>query len=329
MEDLCVFTENGIYCPQGGFYIDPLRPVDRAIITHAHADHARFGSKRYLSSSLNRNILKLRLGQEIDLSTMQYGETQRINGVKISFHPAGHIWGSSQIRLEYKGEIWVAGGDYKVENDGFSGVFEPVKCHTFISESTFALPVFDWQPQSTVINEINSWWLNNQKENKTSILCAYALGKAQRIIASLDQSIGTIYVHGAINNVNEALTASGAVLPKTKYVTSEIENTQYSGQLVVAPSSALGTSWIKKFKPFEVASVSGWMQIRGIKKRRNTGRGFILSDHADWKGLINAIENTGAERVIVNHGYSDVLSRWLHEKGYNSQSAESLKIKES
>ncbi|MEQ8548250.1 MAG: ligase-associated DNA damage response exonuclease [Cyclobacteriaceae bacterium] len=324
MKDLCVFTENGIYCPAGDFFIDPHKPVEKAVITHAHADHARFGSKKYLSNTLNNHILRLRLGKDIDLSTMSYGEQKELNGVKISFHPAGHIWGSSQVRLEYKGEVWVIAGDYKVEDDGFSGVFEPVKCHTFITESTFALPVFDWKPQSEVIEDINNWWLKNQAENKVSILCAYSLGKAQRLIANIDHSIGKVFVHGAIHNVNEALLASGAVLPKTFYVESEMNKNQYSGQMVIAPSSAIGTSWVRKFKPFELATVSGWMQIRGIKQRRNAGHGFVLSDHADWKGLNEAIKSTQAERVIVNHGYTDIYSRWLAEQGYQSQTAESL-----
>lgn len=324
MSDLCCFTESGIYCKEGDFFIDPWKPVDRAVITHAHADHARWGHKKYLAQKLNKNILKLRLGKEINLSLMDYGDSRMMNGVKISFHPAAHVWGSSQVRLESKGEVWVVSGDYKLENDGFSGAFEPVKCHTFITESTFGLPVFKWRPQSAVFDEINQWWEQNKSEGKTSILCAYALGKAQRLIHGINHSIGQVFVHGAVDNVNKALVADGAKLPETIYAGSEVNKERYKGNLIIAPSSALGTTWIRKFQPIEVATVSGWMQIRGIKRRRNSGKGFVMSDHADWQGLNKAVEATTAERVIVTHGYTDVFSRWLNEKGLNSQVVETL-----
>lgn len=318
MNDLCTFTERGIYCPQGNFYIDPWQPVDQAIITHAHSDHARWGHSKYLAQTQNKEILKLRLGQDINLATIDYGETISMNGVKVSFHPAGHIWGSAQVRLEHQGQVWVISGDYKVENDGFSGSFEPVKCHTFITESTFGLPVFKWKPQGEVINEINDWWRKNKAEGKTSILCAYALGKAQRIIANVDQTIGTIYVQGAVDNVNKALQRDGAQLPETIYAGPEIDKKLYPGSLVITPSSSIGTSWMRKFNPYELATVSGWMQIRGIKRRRNSGHGFVLSDHADWEGLNQAVASTGAERVFVTHGYTDVFSRWLEQQGLES-----------
>lgn len=315
MTPLMTFTNRGIYCPQGNFYIDPWKPVYQALITHAHADHARWGHKKYLAQKLNKNILKLRLGSDVNLETVDYGENRNINGVKVSFYPAGHIWGSSQIRIEHKGEVWVASGDYKLENDGFSGAFEPVTCDTFITESTFGLPVFKWQAQTEVMHDINSWWRTNQSEGKTSILCAYALGKAQRLICNLDPGIGKIYVHGAIDNVNKALVRDGANLPETTHVNPEIKKKEYAGSLVITPSSSIGTGWMKKFHPYEVASVSGWMQIRGIKRRRNSGHGFVMSDHADWDGLNQAVALSGAERVYVTHGYTDVFSRWLEQQG--------------
>lgn len=317
-ENLCTYTEKGIYCPQGDFYIDPWQPVEKAVITHAHSDHARWGHKQYLAQKLNREILKLRLGQDIKLETKEYGEPVSINGVKVSFHPAGHIWGSSQVRLEYQGEIWVVSGDYKVEADGFSGAFEPIKCHTFITESTFGLPVFKWKPQREVIEEINGWWKKNKSDGKVSILCAYALGKAQRIIYNIDHGIGDVYVHGAVENVNQALVRDGAKLPKTIYASADIDKAKYPGSLVIAPSSAVGTSWMRKFNPYELATVSGWMQIRGIKRRRNSGHGFVMSDHADWEGLNQAVAATGAERIFVTHGYTEVFSRWLEQQGLES-----------
>lgn len=324
MKELLTFTEKGIYCEKGGFYIDPWKPVDQAVITHAHADHARWGSKKYLAQELNKDILQLRLGPEIDLQTLPYREPLRINGINVSFHPAGHIWGSSQVRVEYKGEVWVASGDYKVENDGFSGSFEPVKCHTFITESTFGLPVFRWTPQSDVINDINGWWRKNAAEGKSSILCAYALGKAQRLLYNLDLSIGKIFAHGAVVNVNEALKASGARLPEVKYAGNEVDKKEYRGSLIITPSSSMGTTWMNKFQPFEVATVSGWMNIRGIKRRRNAGHGFVLSDHADWEGLNQAVEATGAEKILVTHGYSEAFSRWLKERGYDADVVETF-----
>lgn len=315
---LLSFREEGIYCAQGDFYIDPWRPVKHAVLTHAHADHARPGSERYLAMSSNASILRLRLGEHIRLQVLSYNESLSINGVKVSFHPAGHIWGSAQVRVEYRGEVWVVSGDYKVEDDGFSGAFEPVPCHTFITESTFGLPIFNWKPQGQVIQEINEWWSRNSAEGKTSIICAYALGKAQRILNNVDHSIGPVFVQGAVANVNAALQENGALLKPYTYVSPELPKNAYPGSLVITPSSALGTSWMRRFLPYEVATVSGWMQVRGIKRRRNAGQGFVLSDHADWKGLNLAVAATGADQVFVTHGYTHAYARWLGEHGIRS-----------
>ena len=315
MNGLLSYTESGIYCEQGDFFIDPWKPVAKAIITHAHSDHARPGNQWYLAQRLNKEILKHRLGADINLELMDYGDHRLINGVKVSFHPAGHIWGSSQVRVEYKGEVWVVSGDYKLGNDGFSGEFEPVPCHTFITETTFGLPVFKWKPQTEVIGQINNWWQQNANDGKTSILCAYALGKAQRLLANVDHSIGEIYVQGAVANVNEALERDGAKLPKYTYASPDVDKSLYKGSLLITPSSSIGTSWMRKFQPYEVATVSGWMQIRGIKRRRNSGHGFVMSDHADWDELNQAIAATRAERVYVTHGYTDVFQRWLEQQG--------------
>jgi putative mRNA 3-end processing factor len=321
---LIEFTPQGMYCPQAGMHIDPWQPVDKAIITHAHGDHARRGNKYYLAHSTSEHVLRLRLGENISLQTIEYNEPMFVNGVKISFHPAGHIVGSSQIRLEYGGEVWVASGDYKTETDDLSQPFEPVRCHTFISESTFGLPVYQWRPQSEIFEEINQWWKENQQADKVSILFGYSLGKAQRILQNLDTSIGKIFVHGAIWHTNEALQQDGISLPEVIRVNRELAHQIYRGGLVLAPPSAMATPWIRKFAPYATASASGWMTLRGAKRRKALDRGFVLSDHADWNGLNTAIEATGAQRVYVTHGYKSAFARYLTEKGIEAYEADTL-----
>lgn len=315
---LLSFTDKGIYCHQGRFYIDPWRPVNKAIITHAHSDHARWGSKYYLSHHHSLPVLRHRLGQDINVEGIDYGQTIQINGVTISFHPAGHIPGSAQVRVEYKGEVWVASGDYKTENDGFCTPFEPVPCNVFITESTFGLPIYKWQSQKEIFQEVNKWWQKNKDEGKTSVLCGYSLGKAQRILTNVDPSIGKIFVHGAIYNTNEALKSTGIKLPETERVTKESDKKEFPGSLVVAPPSALASPWIRKFRPLSSAIGSGWMNLRGAKRRRAVDRGFILSDHADWPGLNEAVKATGAEMVYVTHGYTAAFSKWLNSQGIAS-----------
>ncbi len=324
MTHLLVVNENGIYCPEANVYIDPWKPVEKALITHAHSDHARWGSRYYLAQKKNKDILKLRLGQDINLQTVEFNESVSINNVKFSFHPAGHIYGSSQVRVEYKGEVWVVTGDFKLHEDNVSDTFEPIICDTIITESTFGLPVFKWKDQKEVFRQINDWWINNATENKASVICAYALGKAQRIIKNVDSSIGEIFVHGSINNVNHALTSSGLSLPKTSYATADIPKDRFRKSLIIAPPSAMGTSWIRRFGDYEVATVSGWMNIRGIKRRRNAGKGFVISDHADWDELNQAVSESRASKVYVTHGYTDVFSRWLNQSGIEAYVMDTL-----
>lgn len=315
---LITSTEKGLYCAQGDFYIDPWKPVPRALITHAHADHAVYGHHQYISTIDSIPILKYRLGNHIQITGYPYRDTFTINGVTISFHPAGHIFGSAQVKLEYRGEIWVFSGDYKTEDDTISTPLEVVPCHTFISECTFGLPSFRWQPQQVVFDEINAWWRENKQAGKTSILCVYALGKAQRIVKHLDVGIGDIYTHGAIQNTHDVLQACGLKLPKTQ----KPENKQYPdafrGSMVLTVPSVLGTSWMKKFPDPDSAVVSGWMAMRGTRRRRGVEKGFVLSDHADWQGLTDTIKQTGAERIYVTHGYTRLFSRWLSDQGYNA-----------
>lgn len=316
---LLQFTEKGIFCERANVYIDPWKPVDYAIITHAHADHSRWGNKFYLSHHLSKPIIQHRLGSDIHIESMEYGEHRTINGVDFSFYPAGHIIGSAQVRVAYKGEVWVASGDYKLEDDGFSTPFEPVRCNTFITECTFGLPVFKWQDQKEVFEEINSWWRKNKAEDKVTILTGYSLGKAQRLIQGIDPSIGRIFTHGAIEKTNEIIRDMGVELNETTYVRPEINKNEYKGALVIAPPSALGTSWQKKFQPFEVGIASGWMKMRGPRRRRSVDRGFVLSDHADWEGLNTAIKATECEKVIVTHGYTNIFSKWLNDQGIATQ----------
>lgn len=317
---LLLFNDCGIYCPAGDFYIDPWKPVDKAVITHAHSDHARWGNSKYLGHHLSREVLKYRLG-EISLQTMEYGETVSINGVQVSFYPAGHVIGSAQVRVEYKGEVWVVSGDYKLEDDGLSAPFEPVICHTFISECTFGMPVYKWKDPAEVHDEINNWWRLNRAAGRTSVIAGYSLGKAQRILQHLDLSTGPVFLHGAIANTHEALARNGVSLPSAQRVGQQNSKEELRGAMVICPPSALGSPWMRRFQPYSFGYCSGWMSLRGAKRRMAADRGFMLSDHADWPGLMQAIDATSCECVYLTHGYTASFARYLVEKGYNAQEA--------
>ncbi|MDD9723381.1 ligase-associated DNA damage response exonuclease [Sulfitobacter sp. PR48] len=312
------FTEKGIYCPAGDFYIDPWRPVERALITHGHADHARSGMGSYLATHAALPVMRHRLG-DIRAEGIAFGETRRIGGADVSFHPAGHVPGSAQIRVALGGEVWVVSGDYKLVDDGFSEAFAPVKCHHFITESTFGLPVFRWMPQRDVAGQINSWWASCAAAGKTAFLGAYALGKAQRLLSMLDPEIGPILTHGAVEATNAVLRDQGLRLPATIHATDAVDPKQHPGAIVVSPPSALGSKWARRFGPQESAFASGWMALRGVRRRRAGDRGFVISDHADWPGLLSAITETGAENIYVTHGYTDVFTRYLNENGWQAQ----------
>jgi len=318
--DLVVARPEGLYCPSGDFYIDPWRPVERSIITHAHGDHARRGNGHYLAAAPGEGILRSRLGDDIRLQTLAYGERLEHHGVTLSFHPAGHVLGSAQVRLEYQGEVWVASGDYKVEPDGTCAPFEPVRCHTFITESTFGLPIYRWPSQAEIFAGIDAWWRANAAAGKASVLFAYAFGKAQRILHGIDASIGPILVHGAVEPLNEVYRAGGVHLPPTRYAGDIARNDPLLRQaLILAPPSAGGSTWMRRFGDYSDAFASGWMLLRGTRRRRGVDRGFALSDHADWPGLLWAIEQTGAERVMVTHGQVNVLVRHLREQGLDAR----------
>ncbi len=312
------FTEKGIYCLKGDFFIDPWKPVSRAVITHAHSDHARPGSENYLCHRLTKPLLQLRLGDN-PYQTVEWGETVFINGIRVSLHPAGHIIGSSQIRIEDGGEIWVVSGDYKTENDGLSGPFESIRCHYFVTESTFGLPVYKWKPQEDIFSDIQNWILKNQAARKNSVLIAYSLGKAQRLLPCLAAMHVPIYVHGAIWNIHQTLIQAGVILPEVQKITPEMSRGFFKESVIIAPPGAEGSSWMKRMLPYSVGVCSGWMQVRGNRKRRNADAGFALSDHADWQGLIDAIKSTGAEKIYSTHGFQAQLSRYLREKGLEAE----------
>jgi putative mRNA 3-end processing factor len=319
---LLEFTDCGIYCRQADAYIDPWKAVDRALITHAHADHSRWGMKHYLAHPVSIPVMRLRLGEDISVQAIEYGAPVVINGVEFTYFPAGHIPGSAQIRCVYKGESWVVSGDYKLEADGISTPFEPVACQHFITESTFGLPVYTWQSQAEIFEEINGWWAQNAAEGRCSVIFGYSLGKAQRILKNIDLSIGPVYCHGAVQNTNEVLQPYLPFLSQMRRVEGAEKKAEYRQALIVAPPSAMGTPWMRKFAPFSTGVCSGWMTLRGAKRRRAADRGFVLSDHADWPGLNTAVLATGAEHVYATHGYSAAYARYISESFTGIEAAE-------
>lgn len=310
---LIQFTDKGLYCAAGGFYIDPWKPVERAVITHAHSDHARPGSGSYLCHSYTRPLLQLRLGDN-NYQTLEWNEPLTVNDVKISLHPAGHMIGSSQVRIESKGEVWVVSGDYKVEDDGISGAFEPVSCDVFITESTFGLPVYNWKPQEEIYENIRQWILRNHAAGNTSVLLAYSMGKAQRVLQCVSALGIPIFLHGAVYNVQQTLQEAGWKMPPAAKAGAGAGR----GSIVIAPGIADGTPWMKQFHPYNIGICSGWMQVRGHLRRSNADAGFALSDHADWYGLLKAVKATGARKVFVTHGFQSAFSRYLNEIGIAS-----------
>ena len=318
-KDMLIVTDDGLFCRAGGFHIDPWRPVERAVVTHAHSDHARWGCRRYLAPESGVRLLSTRLGPDVDVAGVPWLQPVTIGDATVSFHPAGHILGSAQIRVEVAGEVWVVSGDYKTDSDATCAPFEPVRCHTFVTESTFGLPIYRWAPQSETFAEINAWWRKNKDESRASVLCGYSLGKAQRLISGLDAGIGSIFTHGSVERVCTDYRAEGVPLPPTTPVWSTPPKTKYDGAMIIGPPSVAGTPWMKRFGDFRMAFASGWMQIRGTRRRRAVDRGFALSDHADWPGLLGAIQATGATRILATHGYIAPLVRWLREHGYEAE----------
>jgi putative mRNA 3-end processing factor len=307
-------TERGLYCEAGDFYIDPWQPVDRAVVTHAHSDHLSRDSRAYLFARPAEHLFAVRLESRQGLQPLEYGETITLKDVKVSLHPAGHILGSAQVRVELNGEVWVFTGDYKTQPDPTCAPFELVKCHTFITEATFGLPIYRWPEPQEEFEKINAWWRSNQADGITSVIYGYSLGKAQRILAGLDASIGPVYTHGAIERLNQAYRRSGIQLPSAPRAT-QVEHPQWDKALIIAPLSARATPWTRRFGTQSSGFASGWMRVRGARRRRAIDRGFVLSDHVDWPALQEVIRQTGAGRIYVTHGYTHVLARWLQEQG--------------
>ncbi len=321
--------ECGLLCEAGAFRVDPWRPVERALITHAHSDHAVPGCGSYLASPTGAVVLRERLGPDARIESVPWGQPVRIGDVQVSLHPAGHILGSAQVRVERvagdpapdEGGIWIVSGDYKDRPDRTCEPLETVACDTFLTESTFGLPVYRWPDERGVLGEIDEWWRQNAAIGRTSLLYAYALGKAQRVLAGIDRSIGPIGVHGALLRMNAAYRACGVALPEVVHVNEETLPLLRGNGLIVAPPSAAGGTWARRLEGPEGLSeafVSGWMRVRGTRRWRSLDRGFVLSDHADWPGLLATIERTGARRIGVTHGYAQPLARWLAERGYES-----------
>jgi putative mRNA 3-end processing factor len=313
-------TAAGLFCAAGGFYIDPWQPVDRAVITHAHGDHLTSGSRAYLCSEASRRLVVQRLGSGAPVSAVADGELVTMDGVRVSLHPAGHILGSSQVRVEHQGEVWVASGDYKRLPDLTCAPFEPQRCHAFITEATFALPVFRWDPPAQTVQEICDWWDEMRAAGRPAILFGYALGKSQRVLSELTRCTDRpVYVHGALVEAIEAYRAAGVPMVPTLRATEEARGRSFAGELIIAPLSARGSVWMRRFGDHSSAFASGWMRVRGARRRRAYDRGFALSDHADWQGLLDTVKDTTAERVFVTHGYTAELTRFLTEGGIDAQ----------
>jgi putative mRNA 3-end processing factor len=314
-------TDRGLYCEAGDFHVDPWAAVDRAVVTHAHGDHLAWGCRSYLVTEDGLGVSRIRVGAEASIRPLPYGQTLDINGVRVSLHPAGHILGSAQVRLEHRGEVWVVSGDYKTDPDPTCRPFEPVRCHTFVTESTFGLPIYRWPPQADVLHDVNLWWRANQQAGRTTLLYGYALGKAQRLLAGLDPAIGPILTHGAVERMVAAYREAGVALPPTTHAAA-MERADRGRAIVLAPPSADGSTWVRRFGEHATAFASGWMLIRGTRRRRSLDRGFPLSDHVDWPSLLAAIAATGAGRILVTHGYTGPVVRWLREHGLEADAVE-------
>ena len=315
-EALLALTEAGLYCSRGDFYIDPWRPVPRAFITHAHSDHARWGMGSYTCAEVGAGLLRRRVGDDASIAVARPGEELLVGDVTVSFHPAGHVLGSSQIRVSDGREVWVCTGDYKRGDDPTCAPFEVVPCDVLITEATFALPIYSWAPGEVTAREILAWWDDGVRRGHACVLFCYALGKAQRILGELARLVDRpVYVHGAIEPLVEAYRDAGVRLLPTVKVADTEKGRRFAGELILAPPGAYGSTWLRRFGDYETGFASGWMRVRGNRRRQGLDRGFVLSDHADWSGLLTTIADCGAKRVLATHGYKDVLARACREAG--------------
>ncbi|WP_313928476.1 ligase-associated DNA damage response exonuclease [Pseudoxanthomonas sp.] len=316
--DIVQLRPEGLYCPAGDFHIDPWRPVATAVITHGHGDHARIGMGCYHAVHECMPVLRWRLGEQT-FHPHAYGESFKLGSARVSLHSAGHVLGSAQVRIEVDGEVWVASGDYKRQPDPTCAPFEVVPCDVFITEATFALPVYRWPDTGAEVARIVDWRRACAARGRTAVLYAYALGKAQRILAELARfDEPPVFLHGAVDTGVQVYRQAGIDLIATEPVGEQPKGKDYAGRLVIAPPSAAGSTWIRRFRDAEHGFASGWMRLRGNRRRRNYDRGFVLSDHADWPALLDTIEQTGARRVIATHGSTDALIRYLRERGHDA-----------
>jgi putative mRNA 3-end processing factor len=318
-------TDRGLAIGSGGLHIDPRGPVQRAVITHAHADHTCKGSRHYLAAREGSHILRTRLGNDATIQFLEYGESVDIDGCRLSLHPAGHILGSAQVRIEHRGHVTVFSGDYKIQPDPTCTPFELLRCNRFITESTFGLPVYRWDDPARVFEDIRAWWRSNQDAGRASVMFAYVLGKAQRILMGLDPSMGPVFTHGAVEEMNRRYRMSGVGLPISLPVEKAAKKSDFVRAFILAPPSARGTSWMSQLGECSTALASGWMRIRAAQRRRGVDRGFVLSDHADWPGLMDTIQATGAEEVWVTHGYVGPVVGMLREKGIDARPLEAAR----
>ena len=312
-------TPAGLYCADGDFHIDPWQPVARAVITHAHGDHARFGSAAYLCADDCAPLLARRFGTDAVVESVAYGTQVTLGRVRVSFHPAGHILGSAQIRLDGPDGVWVVSGDYKRASDPTCTPFEVVPCDTFVTESTFGLPIYRWDPSAAVIAEILEWWTDNSRKSMASLLFCYTIGKAQRLLAELarvtDRSVN---VHGMMSATIDAYRSVGVSMLPTVPLIDKPRGTSFAGELILAPLSARGTPWMRRLGDYSDAFASGLMRVRGVRRQRAYDRGFVISDHADWPAILQTIVETGAHRVFTTHGHTEPLSRFLADQGYET-----------
>jgi putative mRNA 3-end processing factor len=317
-DDLVVLSAAGLHCPTGGFHVDPWGPSALAVVTHAHADHARPGALRYVCADACAPLLRRRIGEEPSVRAVRYGERFDLGATMVSLHPAGHVLGSAQVRIEHDGRVWVVSGDYKRSPDPTCAPFEPLRCDVFVTEATFALPIYRWDEPAALAAEIHSWWQSNPE--RPSLLFAYALGKAQRVLAELGfLTDRTVLTHGAVESFVRLYRDAGVPMLPTEPLSEAPKKKDLAGALILAPPAARATPWMRRFATAETALASGWMRVRGPRRRQGYDRGFALSDHADWPALLETIEATGARRIVVTHGYAEELARYLREGGFEAE----------
>ena len=320
VEDIFMSTRSGICCSAGGFYIDPIRPVERALITHGHSDHARAGHGAVLATQETLDIMRLRYGENFAGSTQAvcYGEKLKLEGARVSFHPAGHVLGSAQIRVEYNGLRAVASGDYKDISDPTCVPFELVPCDVFITEATFGLPVFR-HPDTAgeILKLLRSIELFPERAH---LVGAYTLGKAQRVIALL-RAAGydkPVYIHGAAEATSRYYQSRGIDLGRIGLV-RDANKADLAGHIIVCPPTAMSDRWSRHFPDPVIAFASGWMRVRARARQRGITLPLVISDHADWDGLTATIAGTGASEVWVTHGQEDALVHWCRTKGLKAR----------